>query len=546
MCWLIAFAVPVGVWLPWPNVWLPILPPAAEPPVSTPQIYELMPGFADRAITYLGDPHPGPTALLLAIVTALGIAVWVTRWIGTLRIVRAAEQIADDDLVAMLYEIGESFGLADVPLLKKSDQIDSPCVWGVSQPVILIPTQLASQLDSEQWRLVLIHEVAHLGQRDTLRLLWYSLIRHALWWNPFIGAAFRGAVLTQEQSIDVTVASRGRSRAYSNLLVWSAQGAGSTRGVRFLGQGHLLTRLRALSAGPQANRLVNLVSLLAFVPIVVPFQPVAPYRPDPHRIGHDEFLFQSAQSDPKRLWRASLDGRGASPLPAHFSLVGPPSVSPDGEWLAYCRNRDGKEDIYVARVDGTEERRLVATPGRDFLPRWSPDGTQIVFCTTATGNWEIGLLIVATGDWRYLTQDGLRNLEPSFHPSGTRIVFSSHRSGMQMLWSMNLDGTQLVQLTHQAEDTGARYSSNGRFLAYSSSRRSKYEATLLDLQTNTIRPLVQLKQLNTGEVNFVDSDRALAMSANTGEGLFIGKVRLDDGRFERLEWVGDSHWPIAR
>jgi Tol biopolymer transport system component len=146
-----------------------------------------------------------------------------------------------------------------------------------------------------------------------------------------------------------------------------------------------------------------------------------------------------------------------------------------------------------------------------------------------------------------VTNDGMRNLEPAWHPNGERIVFSSHRSGSQKLWSMNLDGSRLVQLTHVGfEDTHGRYSSNGRYLLYSANRRAKYEMTIMDLETREVQPLVRLTQLDTGEGEFADGESAVVMTSNDGSQPNIARVNLRDYGFEIVSGGYPSLWPVCR
>lgn len=51
--------------------------------------------------------------------------------------------------------------------------------------------------------------------------------------------------------------------------------------------------------------------------------------------------------------------------------------SPDSSHIAFSH----KTDIWVVSVDGSNPRRLTATPEHDELPEWSPDGATIAFCS---------------------------------------------------------------------------------------------------------------------------------------------------------------------
>ena len=59
-----------------------------------------------------------------------------------------------------------------------------------------------------------------------------------------------------------------------------------------------------------------------------------------------------------------------------------PVWSPDGSKVAFISTRDGNDEIYVMRADGTEQTNLSNNPGHDSLPAWSPDGEFIAFISS--------------------------------------------------------------------------------------------------------------------------------------------------------------------
>jgi Tol biopolymer transport system component len=49
--------------------------------------------------------------------------------------------------------------------------------------------------------------------------------------------------------------------------------------------------------------------------------------------------------------------------------------SPDGTWIAFVSDRDGSDDIFVMRADGTSVRSITRTPSlEESHPAWSPTG----------------------------------------------------------------------------------------------------------------------------------------------------------------------------
>lgn len=69
------------------------------------------------------------------------------------------------------------------------------------------------------------------------------------------------------------------------------------------------------------------------------------------------------------------------PLTTYPGVEGPPSLSPDGNQVAF--ERDG--DIFVKQVDGEALVRLTSTSAAEAAPAWSPDGRQIAFSRAGEG-----------------------------------------------------------------------------------------------------------------------------------------------------------------
>ena len=76
--------------------------------------------------------------------------------------------------------------------------------------------------------------------------------------------------------------------------------------------------------------------------------------------------------------------KGTRPIRDH-------ELSPDGEWIAFTE-AGVREDLFVARVDGTEYRRLTDDAFRDRGPAWSPDGCRIAFYSDRSGAYDLWMV----------------------------------------------------------------------------------------------------------------------------------------------------------
>jgi TolB protein len=68
----------------------------------------------------------------------------------------------------------------------------------------------------------------------------------------------------------------------------------------------------------------------------------------------------------------NADGSAPQRLTTTASGAGRPSFSPDGTRIAFGPTRNGNDDIYLIKADGTGEVRLTADPALDVTPRFGP------------------------------------------------------------------------------------------------------------------------------------------------------------------------------
>jgi len=88
----------------------------------------------------------------------------------------------------------------------------------------------------------------------------------------------------------------------------------------------------------------------------------------------------------------------AIPLTTDMGFEGLPSLSPDGNQVAYSSGGPESDnfDIYVKQIGGGPARRLTSDPASDEFPAWSPDGRSIAFIRNRGDKMEV-LLIPSEG-----------------------------------------------------------------------------------------------------------------------------------------------------
>jgi TolB protein len=146
------------------------------------------------------------------------------------------------------------------------------------------------------------------------------------------------------------------------------------------------------------------------------------------------------------IFSARADGTDLKRLTTANGYDAENTVSPDGRKIVFTSTRDGDLELYDMNVDGSEQRRLTNSLGYDGGAFHSQDSQWIVWragrpTTPADvarykdllsrdlvmpNRLEIMIMKADGTDQRQLTKNGGSNFAPYFHPNGRQIIFASN------------------------------------------------------------------------------------------------------------------------
>lgn len=145
------------------------------------------------------------------------------------------------------------------------------------------------------------------------------------------------------------------------------------------------------------------------------------------------------------VYRAKNDGSNLRRLTSTPGYDAEAAVSPDGKEIVFTSARDGDLELYKMNSDGSNQRRLTYTVGYDGGPFFSPDGKYIVYRAfhpssaaelskwnelwrrqvVAPMNLELWIMDANGGNQRQVTNLGATSFCPYMSPDGQWIIFTT-------------------------------------------------------------------------------------------------------------------------
>jgi len=149
------------------------------------------------------------------------------------------------------------------------------------------------------------------------------------------------------------------------------------------------------------------------------------------------------------------------------------------------------DQIFTMNVDGSSTKMVSSGQGRTTCAYFQPDGQRIIYASTHLGSpdcppdpdrslgyvwalyrsFDIFSAKPDGSDIKRLTTTDRYDAEGTVSPDGKKILFTSLRSGDLEIWDMNLDGSQPRQLTNElGYDGGPWHSQDGQWIVWRASR----------------------------------------------------------------------------
>ncbi len=260
-----------------------------------------------------------------------------------------------------------------------------------------------------------------------------------------------------------------------------------------------------------------------------------------------------------RLYKQSLAGGNSQAITPEFGSYAAPTVSPDGNWVAFVHSYDHVDGIALVDSAGEQFPRKLAY-GTDFVmqPTWHPAGTHIAYIAwnhpqMPWNGSELRLIQLAVDKSGHPYAEHIVSLagdpntaifQPQFSPDGRYLSYVSDATGWGQIYLLDLDQQERIQLTRAAAEHGTPawvqglrmygWGADSQCIYYLENVRGFYTLRRVHLATMESEPIAGLEHYTELEQLAVSPKRpAVAMIASSS--LIPSRIiSLDLERGERI------------
>jgi TolB protein len=187
---------------------------------------------------------------------------------------------------------------------------------------------------------------------------------------------------------------------------------------------------------------------------------------------------------------ADADGANEQAMLVSNEPIISPAWSPDGKRLAYVSFQNKKPIVFVQDIEVPKQRIVANFKGSNSAPAWSPDGKRLALVLTRDGNSQIYLVDPDGSQLQRFTRSSGIDTEPFFSPDGQWIYFTSDRGGSPQIYRMSPRGGDAQRITFEGSyNVSPRVSPDGKNLAFIMRNGGRFQAALLDLNTQQVQVL---------------------------------------------------------
>lgn len=236
------------------------------------------------------------------------------------------------------------------------------------------------------------------------------------------------------------------------------------------------------------------------------------------------------------LYMVNLEDSSTFGSPVFIDGGSDPVFSPDGNYLMYRSEKGEDNAIYITDL-ASSESYSVSDGSLSMFAKFSPDGSRVLYSSSMEQNFDLVLLdlndttdkaqktIIATKD---------AELQGTFSPDGTHIAFSSFNINYKgTLKICDSEGSNCKSVTSSGSAYNPKFSPDGKTLAFVWDKTGNFELYTCDLSGGNIKQLTSKKE-NTIEYDWSGDGKKIVYES-TGEGVSsVSVMEVNSGSSQNL------------
>ena len=158
-----------------------------------------------------------------------------------------------------------------------------------------------------------------------------------------------------------------------------------------------------------------------------------------------------------------------------------PRFSPDGRRVAYGAFGDGRRtsDLWVTDLEAGTTRRLTNGAGDANDPQWGTDGTSIAYSVRAPGGKDLVMPVMGSRGRVVVAREGVQFPSDWVSDGSALLITDQTRGAGHDILVQPVDGSAArPYVATPADETTARQSPDGRWVAYTSNESGRPEVYL--------------------------------------------------------------------
>jgi Tol biopolymer transport system component len=226
-----------------------------------------------------------------------------------------------------------------------------------------------------------------------------------------------------------------------------------------------------------------------------------------------------------------------------------PRLSPDGRTLA-IEVREGTADLWLFDLERGIKTRFTSDSAAESLGAWSPSGELLTYASIRGGSADLFSKHIHGGDPTLVAGTPLRESDPDWSRDGRFLIYQavSPNAKSDLFYRQRRnDGTFAEPLTFlktQANESAARFSPDGRYIAYVSDESGKNEVYVRDFPSGANKLQVSANggsqprwSRKSNEIFYAEGHKLMAVAVSMQPGFSLSKPRpLFEKRVQTLQY----------